>query len=147
MTDKPEDPWTTETGSRIKAWFMMRLDVAMSQGKFGVQVGHGVDFIHMTRDQNPFYERWLDPRGGNRRKVVLRAETLATMEKLKAACEDHGMIVKFIKDAGLTEFNEPTITGLVICPHDDADIPKALKRAQAWRPTDFTTLPTPQIAA
>ncbi len=135
MTDKT-DPWTTESGSRLKAWFVMRLDLPMSQGKFAVQVGHGVDMIHMTGAKNPFYETWLSATGGNRRKVVLRAKSLDDIVKLQAECDAFGMITTLIRDAGLTEFGGPTVTGMVICPHDDANIPASLKRTQAWRPTD-----------
>jgi peptidyl-tRNA hydrolase len=138
MSEKPNDPWTTASGSRIKAWFVMRLDLPMSQGKFGIQIGHGTDFIHMVGAQNPFYETWLDPHGGNRRKIALRAKTLADLEVVKSECDKAGMITKLIMDAGLTEFGQPTITGLVILPHDDGTIPSVLKRAQAWRPTDGT---------
>jgi PTH2 family peptidyl-tRNA hydrolase len=136
MTDNIADPWKTESGSKIKAWFVMRTDIAMSQGKFGVQVGHGTDFIHMTGAINSYYQTWLSPTGGNRRKIVLRASSEAELAKIKAECDMAGMITEIIADAGLTEFGQPTITGLVICPHDDALIPKVLKRCQAWRATD-----------
>lgn len=136
MTDKPNDPWTTETGSRIKAWFVMRLDVPMSQGKFGVQIGHGTDMIHMHASQNPYYPLWINENIGNRRKIVLRAKGLDELEAIRAACEDIGMIVCPIADAGLTEFDGPTVTGIAILPHDDSLIPKVLKRTQSWRKTD-----------
>ena len=132
------DPWKTDSGSKIKAWFVMRLDVPMSQGKFGVQIGHGTDMIHLSGAQNPYYNAWLDPLGGNRRKIALRAKTLDEIEKVKSACDVTGMITFLIEDAGLTEFAGPTVTGLVICPHDDANIPTILKRTQSWRPTDVS---------
>jgi PTH2 family peptidyl-tRNA hydrolase len=130
------DPWKTETGSKIKAWYVMRLDLPMSQGKFGVEIGHGTDMIHMSGPKNPYYQPWLNPQIGNRRKVVLRAKSLEDIEKVQAACEEAGMITFLIKDAGLTEFDGPTTSGLVICPHDDANIPSVLKRTQSWKPTD-----------
>jgi len=136
MPDKINDPWTTATGSRIKAWFVMRLDIPMSQGKFGVQIGHGTDYIHLLGRENPYYEVWLSPNGGNRRKIVLRAASLEDIEKVQAACDEFGMKTVLIRDAGLTEFGGPTTTGMVILPHDDSLIPTVLKRAQAWRPTD-----------
>jgi PTH2 family peptidyl-tRNA hydrolase len=136
MADKPNDPWKTESGSRIKAWFVMRLDLPMSQGKFGIQIGHGTDFIHMIGDKNPHYADWINPEIGNRRKIALRANSLAEIEKVQAECEAAGMITMLIKDAGLTEFGQATITGLVVLPHDDALIPKVLKRTQSWKPTD-----------
>jgi PTH2 family peptidyl-tRNA hydrolase len=138
---KPNDPWTTETGSRIKAWFVMRLDLPMSQGKFGVQIGHGTDMIHILGGTNPYYSLWLDENIGNRRKIVLRAKSLEELDVIRIACEEVGMLVSTIADAGLTEFDGPTITGIVILPHDDALIPKVLKRTQSWRKTDMT-LPT-----
>ncbi len=118
-----------------RAWFIMRLDLPMTQGKFGVQIGHGTDFIHMIGYKNPFYENWIDPACGNRRKIVLKAKTLSDIEKLKVICDGHGMITKMIEDRGLTEFDGPTITGMVILPHNN-DIPTALKRTQVWKSTD-----------
>ena len=128
-----EDVWTTETGSRIKAWFVMRKDLAMTTGKFGIQIGHGTDLIHMYGAKNPFYERWIDSTIGNRRKIALSIGGLEDLMKIKAQCEEFGMIAEVIADAGLTEFGKPTITGLVIFPHDDANIPKSLKRARSWK--------------
>lgn len=133
MTDKPADPWKTESGSRVKAWYVMRTDIEMSPGKLSVQVGHGTDFIHMTSALNPYYEFWMKEDGGNRRKVVLRGD-LAHIEKLEKVCTEAGMICRWIGDAGLTEFGGPTVTGLVICPHDDANEPKLLKRTQSYKP-------------
>lgn len=127
------DPWVTEHGTRIKAWFVMRTDIEMSPGKMAVQVGHGTDFIHMHGAANSYYKAWMDPNGGNRRKIVLRGD-LDHIERLYAACRDAGMYCEMIEDAGLTEFGKPTITGLVICPHDDGEAPKLLKRTQAWKP-------------
>ena len=120
----------------IKAWFVMRLDLPMTQGKFGVQIGHGTDMIHINAANNKYYNDWINPEIGNRRKSVLRVNNEAEMEKIKIACQETGMIVDYIGDAGLTEFGVPTITGIVIHPHDGTLIPKELIRAQAWRATD-----------
>jgi PTH2 family peptidyl-tRNA hydrolase len=131
--DKPVDEWTAEDGSRVKAWFIMRTDIEMSPGKLAVQVGHGTDFIHMLGDRNPYYTFWMHAQGGNRRKIVLRGD-IDHILKVKAACEEVGMVCHLIGDAGLTEFNGPTVTGMCICPHNDAFAPKILKRTQAWKP-------------
>lgn len=133
MTEKPHDPWVTETGSRVKAWFLMLADVPMTEAKFGVQIGHGTDFIHIRQAENPFYATWIDAGGGNRRKIILRVKNLADLEKVERACNDAGMITNQIWDAGLTEFGRETLTGLVVHPHDDAKAPKPLTRAQTWK--------------
>jgi peptidyl-tRNA hydrolase len=136
MTDKPNDPWVLPSGAKIKAWFLIRLDLPMSQGKFGIQIGHGTDMIHLHAADDPYYAQWIDSEVGNRRKIALRAKDLTEVEKVKAECDKAGLKSFLIKDAGLTEFGEETITGLVVLPHDDSLIPNALKRAQSWRPTD-----------
>ena len=120
----------------IKAWYLMRLDLSMTQGKFGVQIGHGTDMIHIKAQHNKYYSLWIDPLVGNRRKSVLRSANEETLEVVKKACEESGMMVDYIADAGLTEFGKPTVTGIVVHPHDGALIPKELKRAQVWRSTD-----------
>lgn len=133
MSDKSIDQWVDENGTRIKAWFVMRRDLEMSTAKFGVQIGHGSDLIHMARDFNPHYEDWISEEIGNRRKIVLGAKTLADLEKIEAQASQAGMTATFIRDAGLTEFGKETVTGLVIHPHPDNAIPASLKRAQAWK--------------
>lgn len=120
----------------IKAWYLMRLDLPMTQGKFGVQIGHGTDMIHINAQYNKYYSLWIDPLIGNRRKTVLRTANEESLHNIKKICEEAGMIVDYIADAGLTEFGKPTITGIVIHPHDGSLIPKELKRAQIWRDTD-----------
>lgn len=144
----PNDIWVQE-GRRIKAWFVMRRDLPMTQPKFGVQIGHGTDLIHMAalndlvpRDTgereaaSPYYFGWINATIGNRRKIVLGGKTLAEIEKLKTECETAGMKCDWIVDAGLTEFGQETTTGMVIHPWDDTAIPKSLKRAQLWKPLD-----------
>lgn len=132
MTTKPDDLWVSEDGVRVKAWFAMRRDIEMSKGKFGVQIGHGTDLIHMLGDENPFYAEWLAPTGGNRRKIILQASE-EDIRKLTRLCVESAMIVDPIWDAGLTEFGEATQTGVVIHPHRDDNIPKVLRRARAWQ--------------
>jgi peptidyl-tRNA hydrolase len=129
----PNDLWVSPEGVKIKAWFVMRRDLEMSQGKFGVQIGHGADMIHIYGSKNPFYEHWLSPTGGNRRKIVLGAKNLLELQKIAKEARHAGMTVFVIGDAGLTEFGKPTMTGIVICPHEDSNVPNSLKRAQSWK--------------
>jgi peptidyl-tRNA hydrolase len=133
VSDKPTDLWVSPDGVRIKSWFILRRDLAMSKAKFGVQIGHGTDMIHFAGSKNPHYSAWVDEDGGNRRKIVLGGKTLGDIEKIERDCAEAGMVAIWIKDAGLTEFNGPTVTGLVVLPHPDDAIPKSLKRCQAWK--------------
>lgn len=132
---KENDLWVQD-GVRLKVWYFMREDLGMTKGKFGVQIGHGTDFVHMSAAENPHYADWLKADVGNRRKVVLRAKDLAAVEKMVEACRAHGMLASLIGDAGLTEFSGPTISGMVVAPHPDSDIPTALRRARTWKDED-----------
>lgn len=132
MADKNGDQWV-QNGTRIKAWFVMRRDL-MTSGKMAVQVGHGTDYNHMWGVDNPHYKDWMDPAIGNRRKIVLGVKTEDDLSKLARDCVAKGMLCTLIVDAGLTEFGGlATVTGLVVHPHPDSDIPQSLKRAQAWK--------------
>lgn len=132
MADKEHDKWV-QNETRIKAWFVMIRDL-MSSGKMAVQVGHGTDCIHVANTLNPHYAAWMDPNIGNRRKIVLGVKTQSDLSKIAKDCEGAGMLIEFIVDAGLTEFNGiPTITGIVVLPHPDNAIPASLKRAQTWK--------------
>lgn len=132
MAKKTGDQWV-QNGARLKAWFVMRRDL-MTSGKLAVQIGHGTDYIHMWGGANPHYADWLNASVGNRRKIVLGAKSEDELNKLAQDCVAKGMFCTLIVDAGLTEFGGvATITGLVVHPHPDTDIPKSLKRAQAWK--------------
>ena len=128
---KVSDIWRTESGSKIQAWFLMLTTVEMTDAKFGVQIGHGTDFIHMRGAENPFHQDWLTT--ANRRKVILRIKSESDLEKIENACKAYNMLTSRIYDAGLTEFGKETLTGLVVLPHDDSNIPKPLQRTQAWK--------------
>ena len=40
--------------------FILRKDLGISPAKLAVQVGHGTGFIYENKDENPFFEDWLN---------------------------------------------------------------------------------------
>lgn len=116
----------------IKAYYVLRQDLGMTSAKRAVQVGHGTDFIHLNSASNPHYSAWLTE--FNRRKVVLRIRDESALAALATLLNENGIPYKEIKDAGLTEFNNvETLTGVVVYPVPDVQLPKKFGRLQTWK--------------
>jgi len=111
----------------IKAMYVMREDLNMSSAKLAVQVGHGTDFIHVNSHNadDCEYDGWIEQ---NRRKIVVRIKTEIKLKNLMKVLDDNNILYDQIWDAGYTEFDGATFTGIVIQPIDDSRLPKAVTR-------------------
>lgn len=115
----------------IKAYFLIRTDLEMSKSKLAIQIGHGTDYIWICFQQNPQdntvhnHVIWID---NDRRKIVLKVKNLDDLNKLSDILKESNIRHNFIMDKGYTEFGEETITGIVIYPIDEADLPNKVKR-------------------
>lgn len=123
--------------SELKQVILVRKDLKMSVGKTAAQVAHasmGVffnlmknvphgKFLRLTR-----YERsWVDGRFTKLVKGVKNeSQLLAAHEKAK----EMGINCCLIKDAALTELDEPSFTCLALGPDDFDKIQKITKRFQ-----------------
>jgi peptidyl-tRNA hydrolase len=97
----------------MKAYFILRKDLNMTPAKLGVQVGHGVDFVHFNCSS---LQDWIS---NDRRKIVCQVVDEAALQNIKNILENAGIGHHLIIDKGLTEFNGETTTGIVIYPTND----------------------------
>jgi peptidyl-tRNA hydrolase len=115
----------------MKSYFIIRRDLEMSGAKFGIQIGHGTDMIHIYMNTDPTaYAAWL---AAGRRKIVLEIENEEKLQALKPLFDEAGIRTYDIFDYGYTEFGEYTVTGLVVPFPDEAKLPKKFKRLRLYR--------------
>jgi peptidyl-tRNA hydrolase len=97
----------------MKAYFLLRKDLNMSIAKLAVQVGHGVDMIHLNGFSS---QEWKD---NNRRKIVCQVSSLQELEKIEDILKTKDVPFKEIIDMGFTELQGKTKTGIVVYPLSD----------------------------
>lgn len=114
----------------IKAYYILREDLDMSPAKLAVQVGHGTDLIHLRHHKSPYYQHWLN--GGDRRKIVLKIKSLDTLQSLVASLSTDNIPCDLIEDSGYTEFQGKTLTGIVVYPIPDEEVPKRIQRLRLY---------------
>jgi peptidyl-tRNA hydrolase len=116
----------------IKAYYILRQDLGMTSAKRAVQVGHGTDYIHLNANTNTYYPEWLTT--FNRRKIILRIKDESALQELCKMLLNEKIPFVEIKDAGLTEFNgEETLTGIMVYPYPEDELPKKFTRLQTWK--------------
>ena len=113
----------------IKAFYLIRQDLTMSQSKLAIQIGHGTDLIHIRHAQfhvnSLNFDAWIED---DRRKILVGVKTEEKMNNLLEKLLDDNIGVDIIRDKGFTEFDGETVTGLVIHPIDEERLPKAIRR-------------------
>lgn len=116
----------------IKQVIVVRKDLNMRKGKLAAQAAHAsmkvffdrIEEIYpdasmhkpykiLLQDITPQMKEWVE---GRFTKVVVGCESEEELFKLKIKAEDNNVPVSLIKDAGLTEFKEPTYTCIAIGP-------------------------------
>lgn len=120
----------------IKVVYIIRTDLKMSIAKTAVQVGHGTDFVHNrtfldhSGDYGWKYDLWYCKWMGeaNRRKAVVAIKTETKLKNIIQTLKDNDIRYNEIWDKGYTELNGDTMTGVVIHPIDDEELPKAVRR-------------------
>jgi peptidyl-tRNA hydrolase len=116
----------------IKAYYIIREDLNMSPAKLAVQVGHGTSMlwsVFMMNGGNVFV-KWIQD--FSERKIVLKIATKEKLENLMSSMKDSNLVYFPIHDAGYTEFDGVTLTGVVIYPTNDEFVPKNVKRLRLW---------------
>lgn len=121
----------------IKAYYIMRNDLNMSPAKLAISIGHGTDLIwSLASIGSPQTDisKWVNE--FQRRKIVLKIDSLEKLENLKKDLNDRHILALDIVDNGLTEFNGKTVTGIVILPYFEDEVLQAshkFKRLQLWK--------------
>lgn len=112
-----------------KVYLVLRKDLNMSAGKLAVQVGHGVDYVHLKKTGS--YREWLE--NSNRKKIVTQINDAIELAELKVLLIQRSVPYCEIWDAGLTEFKTPTQTGIVILPWPPELVPGRVKALPLWK--------------
>lgn len=111
----------------LKMWIIVRGDIYMSSGKLAVQAGHGVlsSFMHGMMIRKDVCDEYF---ANEQAKITVVARNLNHLQRAYNECNDAGLPCALIKDAGRTEFAEPTYTVATIGPCYRSELPNFVKR-------------------
>ena len=120
----------------IKARYIIRDDIKMSEAKLAIQAAHGTDLIWSVVNEHPTQKNIEWAEIYHRRKIVLKISSLEKLENLKEYLIQNKILFFDIIDEGFIEFEGRTLTGIVIPPYyTDEEISKhsKIKRLQLWK--------------
>ena len=108
----------------MKQVIVVRKDLTMRKGKMAAQVAHAsVKSILTSEDgeyNDPDYDEkvqeWL---ADGMAKIVVCCDNEDELFQITGKAKEYGLMTNLIKDAGLTEFKEPTYTCVAIGPDED----------------------------
>ncbi|MFH0832528.1 MAG: peptidyl-tRNA hydrolase Pth2 [Candidatus Aenigmatarchaeota archaeon] len=103
-----------------KQVIVVRSDLKMSEGKLAVQVAHA-SLSSAEKVTKKILGAWSED---GQKKIVLKVKSLDELLDLKDKCRKLSLPHSLITDAGLTEFDKPTVTALGIGPDDEKKIDK-----------------------
>lgn len=119
-----------ETGKNLRAKqvIVVRRDLNMRKGKMCAQVAHassrgmafailaikGMSDPTLTSPHIEAFLSWMTD--GLSTKIVVGVDSKKELLELERIAEEAGLPTNLVKDAGLTEFKEPTYTALAIGP-------------------------------
>lgn len=107
----------------MKQAILIRNDLKMPKGKMSVQTAHA-SVEAVLRSNKDKVDSWREE---GMKKIVLKVNSEKELFDYKKLAEREKLVTALIKDAGLTEFKEPTITCLAIGPDDEEKINKIIK--------------------
>jgi peptidyl-tRNA hydrolase len=109
--------------SELRMWLFVRKDLPMPLGKFAAQVGHGYGTcLWMSYERDPNIVKMYMNHAQS--KIALGVKNEAKLLKCVSACQAAGLIAVSIRDAGLTFFEQPTVTVGAVGPCYRDDLPK-----------------------
>lgn len=112
----------------IKIWLAIRADIVMSRGKLAVQSGHAFAEAVLRADPAILEEY----RANSMVKIALRVESEEELLMVYAASLAHDIPSFLVRDAGRTEFTEPTYTVCAFGPCRKSELPSKLKRIRLY---------------
>lgn len=103
----------------MKQMIVIRKDLKMRLGKSVAQGAHGCMKATLENLDHPNVKEWIKEKFT---KVVVSVDSEEELFEVFQAAKDAGLITALIKDAGFTEFNEPTYTCCAIGPNNSDEI-------------------------
>ncbi len=103
-----------------KQVILVRQDLKMPKGKLAAQVAHA-SVEGLLKSHKDDITKW---RAEGMKKIVLKVSDKKELFQYKLKAEKAGLESAIIQDAGLTVFEKPTITCLVIGPDKEEKIDK-----------------------
>jgi PTH2 family peptidyl-tRNA hydrolase len=99
----------------MKQAIVAREDLGMGRGKLAAQVAHASLMAYENADDRT-RGAW---KGGDQKKVVLKANGEAALFDLADGAEREGLPHAIVRDAGHTELEPGTVTALGVGPGED----------------------------
>lgn len=98
-----------------KQAIIVRKDIKMGKGKLAAQVAHAslLAAEEVRSKDKDIYNSWINE---GQAKIVLKVDSLEELLSLKEEAERLGLVAKLVRDAGLTQLEQGTITCLGIGP-------------------------------
>jgi len=84
-------------------------------------LGNTVEDNFVIPLENPFVREWII---GNFKKITCYVDSDDALIEIYKNARQAGIACSIIRDAGLTEFNEPTLTAVGIGPDNEIEIDK-----------------------
>ncbi len=116
-------PRDGECSAPLKQVIVVRKDLKMGKGKLAAQVAHASLSAFLISDEKK-REEWL---ASGQKKIVLRAEDEGELINLYKKARNTGLKPVLIRDAGLTQVEEGTITALAVGPDAEEKLNKIFK--------------------
>jgi peptidyl-tRNA hydrolase len=112
----------------LRMYVAVRTDIDIPAGKLGGQTGHA--FLNaFFKCEQMFPDRATAYRGEYlQAKIVLNGKDLNTIMQIHNECVQLNIPTHIVRDAGLTVFNEPTITCIGIGPIEKNETPRIISR-------------------
>ena len=102
----------------LKQVIVVRKDLKLGKGKLAAQVAHA---SVSAAENSRFKKEWL---GEMQKKTVLKCSTLEELMQIYENAKKEGLPVALIRDAGLTQIPEGTVTCIGIGPAPAEQIDK-----------------------
>jgi peptidyl-tRNA hydrolase, PTH2 family len=100
----------------MKQVIVIRKDLNMRKGKMVAQGAHASLNAFLTNDPNENNRWYVESR---QTKICVSVDSEAELLEIYQKAQDACLPSALVKDAGLTEFKEPTFTAVAIGPADD----------------------------
>lgn len=116
--------------NELRLYAVVRADLEIPTGKLVAQTGHAyLGVLLQCLEDNPgLADEYL--RTKRQTKICVTAKNLKALERVMRECEEAGIVVHLVEDAGLTVFPKPTVTALGLGPVSRNQLPPFVRRLQ-----------------